>query len=191
MEDISDILDDSSEGKDEIIAFLKSNTQRKKIKKGTVLQYQGELSTKGFFVAKGLLRSYTVDAKGREHIFIFAPEGWYISDIASYTTNTESELFIDAIEDSEIEIIDRNLINMGKIPPQLLQANTDKLMKRISVLQKRVILLMSATAKERYQHFLETYPQIVNRVPQKMIASYLGITPEALSNTKRKLFKGE
>lgn len=59
-----------------------------------------------------------------------------------------------------------------------------KLVKRVSVLQKRIILLMSATTIERYEHFIETYPQIVQRVPQKMIASYLGITPEALSKVK-------
>ncbi len=59
-----------------------------------------------------------------------------------------------------------------------------KLVKRVSVLHKRIILLMSATTIERYEHFIETYPQIVQRVPQKMIASYLGITPEALSKVK-------
>jgi len=62
-----------------------------------------------------------------------------------------------------------------------------KLFKRVGVLQKRVIMLMSATARQRYEHFLETYPQLVNRIPLKLIASYLGITPEALSNIRSKM----
>ena len=66
-----------------------------------------------------------------------------------------------------------------------------RLFKRIAVLQKRVVLFMSATAKQRYEHFLETYPQLVNRVSLKMISSYLGITPEALSNIRRKIHNQE
>ena len=67
--------------------------------------------------------------------------------------------------------------------------DSKKLIKRVEVLQNRIIKLMSASAIERYEDFIETYPDIVQRVPQKMIASHLGITPEALSTVKRKRLK--
>lgn len=145
-----------------------------KVKKGTIIQRRGELNTKVYFVKSGLLRSYFIDPKGKEHIFLFAPEGWVIGD--STPPETPSELFIDAIEDSILVILEKDIGREGK--------NAAPLIKRLRVLQKRVIMLMSSSAIERYEHFAETYPQILQRVPQKMIASYLGITPEALSKIK-------
>ncbi len=189
MKSILDIFDIQSDDAPEIIATLKKLVEEKSVSKGQVLQHQGNIKTKGFFVKKGLLRSYTIDKKGKEHIFMFAPEGWIISDVESHASKAPSVLYIDAIEDSEIEILEVESWRKLKITPEVLQTNQQKLINRVAVLQKRVIMLMSATAMERYQHFLVTYPQIVHRVPQKMIASYLGITPEALSTTKRKMLK--
>lgn len=165
-----------------LVAKIESAISVKEFKKGTMLQRQGE-PAKAFFVRKGLLRSYTVDEKGKEHVFMFAPENWVISDIESHAKVQPAELYIDCLEDSELELVDMDLlvksgVNVSKI------GGIDKLLRRVAVLQTRVIMLMSATALERYQHFIETYPNIVNRVPQKMIASYLGITPEALSKIK-------
>ena len=70
-----------------------------------------------------------------------------------------------------------------------LSNDPHKLAKRLEALQKRILMLMSASAIQRYEHFIETYPDIVQRIPQRMIASYLGITPEALSTLRRKLIK--
>jgi CRP-like cAMP-binding protein len=86
-------------------------------------------------------------------------------------------LFIDAIEDSVVIRKEKGIHEEHDLP---------KLFKRLRILQRRVIMLMCASAIERYEHFIETYPDIVQRVPQKMIASYLGITPEALSTVRRK-----
>lgn len=105
---------------------------------------------------------------------MFGSEGWIVAD--NLPKEEPSDLFIDALEDSEVIVLEKKLN---------LEGNSDKLIKRLSVLQKRVIMLMSASGIERYEHFVETYPDIVQRVPQKMIASYLGITPEALSTVKR------
>ncbi len=146
------------------------------IKKGQRLQSSGELNSKVYHVYSGLLRSYTIDEKGKEHIFMFAPEGWTIAD--SVTTTIPCSLFIDALEDSVIEILEKD--------PSDNSFNPTKLRKRLGVLQQRIIMLMSSTAIERYDHFLQTYPDIVQRVSQRMIASYLGITPEALSKVKSK-----
>ncbi|WP_420573537.1 Crp/Fnr family transcriptional regulator [Kordia sp.] len=126
----------------------------------------------------GLLRSYTIDKKGKEHIFLFASENWIMTD--STSTDQPSKLFIDALEDSEIAILEKG--NEDKIELQ-------KILNRLEALQNRVIMMMSSTAIERYEHFIKTYPKIIQRVPQRMIASYLGITPEALSKVKNKLLK--
>lgn len=104
---------------------------------------------------------------------MFAPAGWVIAD--NTPPNFPSELFIDALENSEALVINKEAED---------KQDYAKLIKRISVLQKRIIMLMSASAIERYEHFVATYPDIVQRVPQRMIASYLGITPEALSKVK-------
>lgn len=153
-------------------------SETKEVKKGETLQRKGELSTSVFLVKKGLLRSYSIDDKGKEHIFMFGPEGWIVGD--NVTPSEKGDLFIDALEDSVVIPIPKN------IPTK---HDTQKLHKRIGVLQKRVIMLMSAPAIDRYNHFLKTYPDIIQRVPQKMIASYLGITPQALSTIRGKLAK--
>ena len=143
------------------------------VKKGQILQTKGELNSKVYFVKSGLLRSYAVDAKGKEYIFMFAPKDWTIAD--SSPPNQLTTLFIDVLEDAEIVVLEK-----GKDDTP----NVQKLLNRMNVLQKRIILLMSSTAIERYEDFIQTYPDIAQRVPQRMIASYLGITPEALSKVK-------
>jgi CRP-like cAMP-binding protein len=150
-----------------------------KVNKGQILQRAGDLNTKVYSVETGLLRSYTLDEKGKEHIFAFAPEGWTIADLCEETD--ACELFIDALEDSMVTVIDKET--------RKKQVDIDTVVNRIFVLQKRVIMLMSSSAIERYEHFVKTYPNIVQRVPQKMIASYLGITPEALSRVRKERTK--
>lgn len=148
--------------------------KRVEIKKGQILQRKGDLNSRVYQVESGLLRSYAISDKGKEHIYMFAPEGWIIAD--NVAPDEPCDLFIDAIEDSIV--LEREKGNGDT-------HDVSKLIRRLGVLQKRVIMLMGASALERYEHFLDTYPEIVQRVPQKMIASYLGITPEALSTVRR------
>lgn len=145
------------------------------VKKGQILQRKGDLHSKVYQVESGLLRSYAISDKGKEHIYMFAPEGWIIAD--NVAPDERCDLFIDAIENSIVLQKEKDSQEVHDVP---------KLLKRLGVLQKRVIMLMCASALERYEHFLASYPEIVQRVPQKMIASYLGITPEALSTVRRK-----
>ncbi len=159
----------------------------RQISKHEILQKPGRVASKAYFVKKGLLRSYFRDEKGKDHIFMFAPEGWIISDIESHTFSVPTQLSIDALEDSEV-------IPIQKVPEDIYalvnhdqEMIVERLFRRISVLQRRVMLMMSASASQRYLHFLDTYPQLYNRVPLKMIASYLGMTPEALSTIRNKL----
>lgn len=144
------------------------------IRKGQILQRKGDLNSKIYEVKSGLLRSYSIDENGREHIYMFAPENWIIAD--NIPPEKPCELFIDALEDSVIH---------QKVKDTRSITDSHKLVNRLEVLQRRIIMLMSASAIERYEHFIATYSDIVQRVPQRMIASYLGVTPEALSNAKR------
>lgn len=149
------------------------------VKKGEIIQRKGDLNSKIYAIKKGLIRTYSIDKKGKEHVFMFAPEGWIVADAAA--VNGPSELYIEALEDSIIQAMNAD--------SEIAKASPVVLMKRIAILQKRSLMLLSASAIERYEDFLETYPDIVQRVPQKMIASYLGITPEALSKVKGESIK--
>lgn len=174
----------------ELVSKLKKSIKTIEVQKGQILQYVGDKSTNIFFVKKGCLRSYTIDEKGKEHVFMFAPENWIISDLAAHVKKTAALLFIDCVEDSEIEVIPANYVDpILSIAHISTEIGIEKLLNRIVILQHRIIMLMSASAQERYEDFLTTYPNLSQRVPQKMIASYLGITPQALSvirRTKRK-----
>ena len=166
------------------------NQKKIHVKKGTILQMQGDANIKSFFVEKGLLRSYLIDAKGKEHTYIFAPENWIVGDFAGLSEQKTAQLFVDVLEDSDIIVYDVSNIDPFKdLSPEDYKKGFTALIKRVNVLQQRILMNMSATALERYEHFVETYPDIIERVPQKMIATYLGITPEALSKVRRKLSK--
>jgi CRP-like cAMP-binding protein len=149
--------------------------KRIEVKKGEILQKIGELNSKVYHVESGLLRSYSIDDKGKEHIFMFGPKNWIVAD--NCEAKTPCELFIDALEDSILVVNEKDLA--------VQNSNVTALINRLAVLQKRVIMLMSTSALERYMHFMQTYPDIIQRVPQRMIASYLGITPEALSRVRK------
>lgn len=175
MENLKDIL------------HIDPNAKTKQFKKGEIIQQVGELNASTFHVNKGLLRSYIIDDKGKEHIFMFAPEGWIIADIESLEFHEPTALYIDCLEDSEVVVFDRDCLFKAEVTKETIVKNFKLLYRRMGVLQRRVITLMSVSATERYQRFIETYPKLPNRVPQRMIASYLGITPQALSTIRGEL----
>ena len=157
----------------------------KQIKKGEIIQRPDDSVHNAYLVINGLLKSYIIDEKGKEHIFMFAPEDWLILDIALFSKAKKAVLFIEAIEDSKIQVLSNTVFeNKEQYSSEILSEQIDKLVNRLMSLQHRILLLMSASAIERYDDFLSTYPDIVQRVSQKMIASYLRVTPEALSNLK-------
>ncbi len=159
----------------------------KKFDKNAFVFYQGDHTDHGFFVGKGLLRGYSTDQKGKEHIIQFAPENWFISDRNSMF-NEPSIFSIDAIEASEIVLVPNDFMSeAAKKVPCLLALNASMLNNSIRFMQKRINMLLSATAEERYLDFIKLYPNLTLRVPQWMIASYLGITPESLSRVRKEL----
>ncbi len=151
----------------------------KRYMKGDVLQEAGQKRLNIYSVQKGLLRLYFSDTNGKDHNFMFASEGWTCGDVEAYAFDIEGTLTIEAIEDCEVEVF----------PPLALFQNNEqvefrKMLRRAGALQRRVLMMMSTSALERYEHFLELYPELTSRLTQRHIASYLGITPQALSKLR-------
>lgn len=175
---------------EEQIKELKKFLVSKKIQKGSVLLSKGETCKHSFFVEKGLLRFYSIDKEGKEHIVQFAPENWFITDRGSVFFNEPSDYYIDAFEDSQVVVIDEKFMKAAlEISPQFREYNETILQNHIRHLQNRINLLIGATAEERYLNFIKLYPDLSLRVPQWMIASFLGITPESLSRVRKELAK--
>lgn len=163
----------------------------KKIRKKQYLLQEGDVCKVIAFVEKGALRSYTVDSDGKEHILQFALEGWFIADLYSFLTSEVSVYNIEAIDDSELVLINQSSYK------ELLQRSPcyqtymlEQITGAYIALQKRLNATVSLSPEERYQDLITLYPDIVQRVPQHMIASYMGLTPETLSRIRRRLSEG-
>lgn len=168
--------------------ICKSLFSPKKLRKRQYILQQDDICKNLIFVEKGILRSYSVDTKGNEHILQFAPEGWWISDVYSFLTGEAAVYNIEAIEDSELLLISRSSLDelYERVPKferyfrLLSQAN-------MVATHRRLTASLSDSADEKYLRLLSAYPNIVARVPQHMIASYLGITPETLSRVRKRI----
>lgn len=134
------------------------------------------------FVVKGLLKSFYIDDSGKTHIVQFAMEDWWISDPNAYHNRLSATLNIDCLEDTEIYFI--SIDNREKLCAEFQKMEYFFMKKTTAgyiALQKRIVSLMSQRAEERYQQFIQLYPDLLSRVPKALIASYLGITRETLS----------
>ncbi|WP_316746987.1 Crp/Fnr family transcriptional regulator [Pedobacter gandavensis] len=172
---------------DEQFDLISGRLKVKSFDKNEMILMKGEVASHGYFVLSGLLRSYSIDAKGKTHIIQFAPEQWWLSD-RNGMFNEASEFFIDAIEPTQAIVMPKNFIDeAAKHVPCMYDLNNTMLNNSIRFMHKRINMLLSATAEERYLNFIQLYPNLTLRVPQWMIASYLGITPESLSRVRKDL----
>jgi len=173
---------------DEEFDYCKSLFTSKELKKKQFLLQEGDLSKYQAFVESGMMRTYTVDEKGTEHIMQFSPEGWWVADLSSYITGEPSRFNIDALEDSELLLLTKSLWDqlMTKIP-KFEHYFRIIIQNHLIATQQRLMQSISETAEEKYMNFIEMYPQCLQRVPQHMIASYLGITKETLSRLRKNI----
>ena len=160
----------------------------KKVSKKQILLSAGEICRFEGFVTKGIFRVYHIDKNAAEQILYFAIENWWITDIDSFTNERPSQLFIEAIEDSEVLLI-------SKKNKEFAYANLPKIEKLFRVmtqkthvaLQRRMIDNLGKTADQRYAEFIERYPQLFKRLSNLQIAAYLGISHEFLSKIRNKI----
>ena len=170
--------------------LIKNTFEYKKIRKRQYLLQAGEVCKYAAFIVKGAMRQYTVDDKGAEHIFRLSIENWWAVDRESYVMLTPSPYNIDAWEDTDALLATRAdlLILSNNIPA--FREMTRKLDERHAFAsQKRLNAAISMTAEQSYSNLAKTYPEFLQRFPQHVIASYLGITKETLSRIRNQASK--
>ena len=168
--------------------YCRSRFVPKKLRKRQYLLQEGDVCRYQAFVEKGMLRSYTTDEKGAEHILQFASEGWWIADLSSYLTGEPSRFHIEALEEAELLLLSRpHWEELMQKVPKLEHYFRILVQNHLVATQKRLMQSLSETAEEKYVQFTHTYPECLQRVPQHMIASYLGVTRETLSRLRKNM----
>jgi CRP-like cAMP-binding protein len=160
----------------------------KKLRRRQYLLQEGDVCKHLAFIAKGLLRSYNVDEKGNEHINVFGWEGWWLSDFQSFLSGVPAVFNIDAIEDSELMMISLADYNALTLKVPIMDRYFRILYQNSLVTKERRLMSASThTAEEKYVQLAESNPHLIERIPQNLIASYLGFAPETLSRIKKNL----
>ncbi|MBR9757818.1 MAG: Crp/Fnr family transcriptional regulator [Algicola sp.] len=168
--------------------FLVSKLRYRRYLKGQFILQQGDVSKTECFIVKGCTKMFFVDDEGQEHIVMFSIEDWWTSDLGSFSAQIPSDFNVQCLEDTEtiqfhIDVIEEVFERIPK-----MERFFRKIIEKAYVSsQKRIVRNFSMAAKARYLYFRETYPKMERRIPQYMIASYLGITKEFLSKIKSQL----
>ncbi len=163
----------------------------KKLRRKRFLLQDGDTCIYTTFVENGLLRSFTIDEKGNEHILQFGMQGWWVADLYSFLTGEPSEYNIEALEDSELLLITKPSWDLLlKEVPAFERYFRILIQNNLIATQRRLMGTMSTTAEERYNNLLQHIPDIAQRVPQHMIASYIGVTRETLSRLRSQIASG-
>jgi CRP-like cAMP-binding protein len=171
-------------------ALFLSKTETKNFKSKTILLSSGEIANCTYFVNSGILRSFNINDNIIEHVLHFACEDWWIGDMYSYISEKPGNLFIEVLEDAELVLI-------TKENHQQLYQEIPKLERFFRILaenslvahQERLMDNLSLTAEERFEKMCKKYPTLIQKVAQKHLASYIGVTPEFFSKMKSRLLK--
>ncbi|GAB3923966.1 Crp/Fnr family transcriptional regulator [Mucilaginibacter myungsuensis] len=170
--------------KEQFVSYLHPKTMRKK----EFLLRQGEVCKYSAFVLSGCLRGYSIDKNGTEHVLSFAPADWWMADMYSLISQQPGVLNIEALEETE-------MLLLSKINQDKLYADIPKFERFFRILaekslvanQQRLIDRLSLTGEERYKIFCDRYPTLINHLPQKQIAAYIGVSPEFLSRARAEM----
>lgn len=167
---------------DEEFDYILSHFETKKLKKHQFLIQENETVEKNYFVINGCLKAYHIDSAGKEHILQFALQNWWITDFQAFFNQTKSTLFIDCIEESELLSI--TLEKAEKLCSEMHKMEHFFRKKSNSgyvALQQRILSMLNNNPKEQYDKLLLQNPILFQKVPKKLIASYLGVSRETLS----------
>lgn len=169
--------------KEQIASFFRF----KKLRKRQFLLQEEEVCKDFTFISQGLLKSYILDEKGNENINLFGWEGWWIADFQSFLFQTPATLAIEAMEDCELLLLSRvNYDQMLEEVPVMERYFRLVYEKSLATKDQRLVYAQMYSAEEKYQYLMETYPELVQRIPQSLLASFLGLTPETFSRIKHK-----
>lgn len=170
------------------VDFLKSKVLYRNYLKGQYIVQQGDVCKYSGFVISGCTKTFYADKEGQEHIVMFSIEDWWASDMGSFVTQTPADFNVQCLENTELIIFPYDIIEeLYSEIPKLERFFRQILEKALAASQKRIVRSFSLSAKEQYLYFRNQYPKIEQRIPQYMIASYLGITKEFLSKIKSQL----
>lgn len=170
------------------LAIFNQLLQHKQVRKKTFLLQENEVCNFEAYVLQGCIRTYYIDDKGQEVILTFAIEDWWVSDIASFHEQQPSQMYIEALEDCELLTLNpQSKEQLLMEAPRFERVFRLMVQRHLSSYQKRLYSNIAQAAQQRYLSFLQKYPDLPLRVPQRMIASYLGISPEFLSKIRSKM----
>jgi CRP-like cAMP-binding protein len=167
---------------------IEAKFHHKRLRRKQYFLQEGDICRQIAFVVKGAARMYSIDHKGHEHIVRFALETWWLADHESFNLLTPSRFHIEMLEDADLLVA--TTMNAYELRDQVKAFDlTVKAMdKQLAIAtQKRIHAAISMTAEERYEELVKTYPQFLQRFPQNMVASYLGVSPETLSRMRKNL----
>lgn len=170
------------------IEFFISLLESKLIRRKDFLLQPGEICKTENFIVKGCLRTYSVDQDGVEYIVMFGIEDWWVGDLYSFLTATPAQYYIDALEDTHVlQINKQNLDLLYERVPKFERFFRLIIQNAFIAQQNRINQNLAFTAEQRYLEFVKKYSHFEQRIPQKQVAAYLGMTPVFLSMLRRKL----
>lgn len=186
LQNIDKIVSLSDKEKETIL----SKIEVKHYKAKTVLLNTGEICKHSYFVNSGILRSFNINDNIVEHVLQFACEGWWIGDMYSLITQKPGNLYIEVNEDAEVVLLSKeNQEKLFQEIPKLERFFRILTENSLVANQERLMDNLSLSAEERFEKFCSKYPSLIQNVPQKQIASYIGVTPEFFSKMKARLLK--
>ncbi len=173
---------------DNDVEIINSVIRVDSFKKGEFISKQGKVSKYSSYVISGCIKTYHTDKGGNDHVVAFAIEDWWAGDLASFITHTPADYSVQCLENSEvIQMSAKTFDELYERIPHFERFFRELIQSAYVQAQKRIVNNFSLTAKERYLLFREKYPQFEQRVPQYLVASYLGITKEFLSKIRREI----
>lgn len=174
------------------LSIFNSLMEYKTVPKKTMLLREGAICNFEAFIVRGCVMKYYIDDKGSEVVLQFAVEDSWISDIASFSEQKPSMMYIETLEDAEMLLLSPKTKEelLSRIP-KFERVFRLLVQRNLSTIQQRLYTTMVKNAQEKYLEFIKQYPTIPNRVAQHHIASFLGISPEFLSKVRAKIARHE
>ncbi len=171
---------------DAIVSRIKARSY----KKGQYIVQGGEITRHQTFIVSGKVRTFYLDDNGNEHIIMFGIENWWVGDVGSFCNQLPADFNTQCLEDTKVIQLSFDDLEQLYVEVPIMERFFRLIIQRAySNMQKRIVRNYSLSARDRYLLFCEEYPEFVQRLPQYMIASYLGITKEFLSNIRSQLSK--